>query len=263
MKELTLDEIHAALFDILAEFDRVCRENNLQYSLAYGTLLGAVRHRGFIPWDDDVDVYMPRPDYETFVSIAANVLKEPFSLAPDRGKDAQYPFCKVVDARYRIKSTTHREVPNLYIDIFPVDGVPADEKKRKKMYRGERALGFGLLLTKWYTVGKAGFLLRIFGFFVYLVGLCIGRRRFVAAMNRRALAHPYEDAELVGVHSWGLAREAIAKDSFEHYTELDFEGKKFFAVENYDELLTNCYGDYMTPPPPRKRITHSMRVFSD
>ena len=140
MKRLTLDEMHEALLGILSEFDRVCREHDLKYTLAAGTLLGAIRHKGFIPWDDDVDVYMPRPEYEKFrkLVLEGNVLSEHFTLSKDRGKGTYYPFLKLMDDRYPIKCPNHIEVPYLFLDIFPVDGMPSSAAEREKVYKKER-----------------------------------------------------------------------------------------------------------------------------
>lgn len=264
MRLLELSEVHSALLDILSEFDRVCREHHLRYTLSYGTLIGAVRHHGFIPWDDDVDVCMPRPDYEKFITLCnEGALGEPFSLSPDRGKRPDYSFAKVLDRRYSIKSTTHLEVPYLYVDVFPLDGVPSDEKAWKKLHRRERIRAFWLLLTKWYTIGKAGWLLYPIGLPFYLLSFCMGRKRLVAKMNRDALAFPFEESDLVAVHTWGTLKEVMPRETFERYVELDFAGRKFLAVEQYHEYLTHCYGDYMTPPPPNRQVTHHLKVYKE
>lgn len=262
MEYLDLDGLHAALFEILTEFDRVCRENGLKYTLAYGTLLGAVRHKGFIPWDDDVDVCMPRPDYERLIELAKQkgVLRDHFLLSKDRGKGAQYPFVKLMDDRYPIRCRTNLEVPYLYVDIFPLDGLPDDEKQIKKLYAKERRNAFVALLCKWYTFNTAwGWLLRVIGFPVYLVGLCIGQNRTIKKLNALASRYPYEESKLVGIHSWGLAKEAMPRETFEEFCELPFGDRNFLAIKNWDGYLTHLYGDYMTPPPENKRISHTIR----
>ena len=97
MQELTLREIQLAELEILIEFDRICKLHNLKYSLAAGTLLGAIRHKGFIPWDDDIDVCMPRPDYEKFIELfRSSVNTAKFDMSSDRGAQAPYPFVKML-----------------------------------------------------------------------------------------------------------------------------------------------------------------------
>lgn len=259
---LKIDEIHAVLLDILSEFDRLCRENGLRYSLAYGTLLGAVRHKGFIPWDDDVDVVMPRPDYEKLHDLlaAGQILNEPFVFSEDRGKKAEYPFMKLMDDRYRIKSRTHIEVPHPYIDIFPLDGY--SEKKGKKLHRKFMVLDFCLDMTRWYILDRWWmYPLRILCFWWYLPFLIWGRHRIVAKINRIAQAYPFGEHELVDCTSWGATSDEVPRSFYDSYCELPFEGRKFFAVSEWDQWLTMRYGDYMTPPPKNKQITHCMKIY--
>ena len=129
MKRLHLEEIHQALIGLLDEFDRICREYNLNYSLSYGTLLGAVRHKGFIPWDDDADVNMPRPDYEKFLELAKNgALGEHFCISKDRGKGTYYSFTKLMDKRYPIHCPNHIEVKYLFLDIFQIGRASCRER---------------------------------------------------------------------------------------------------------------------------------------
>ena len=130
-----------SLLDLLTEFDKICKEHGLRYSLTAGTLLGAVRHKGFIPWDDDVDVCMPRPDYEKFLKIIQeeNVLPEYLTYSKDRGKGTYYCFTKILDKRYPLRTPNHIEVKYLYLDIFPVDGAADTKEERKTQFKKERS----------------------------------------------------------------------------------------------------------------------------
>lgn len=264
MKELTLEQIHSALFGILSEFDRVCRLNGLRYSLAYGTLLGAVRHKGFIPWDDDVDVIMPRPDYEKLHALLeAGCLGREFSYSEDRGKKGMYPYVKLLDTRYPIFCGSHKEVPYLFVDIFPADGVPEEQKAREKLFKHEHGWMFINMLCKWFAPRNwLKWPTRILGSPLYLVALCIGEARSVAKMNALASRDPWERSALCGVQNWGKANQVMPREVFEKYIEVDFEGKKFLAFAEWDLHLKLCYGDYMTPPPPEKRVPqHSALCF--
>lgn len=267
MEELTLKEIQHYLTDMLIEFDRVCRENGLRYSLAYGTLLGAVRHKGFIPWDDDVDVLMPRPDYERFISLVHEgkiVLSGQYYLTEDRGKKAVYPYVKMLDRRFPTKCRSHKEVPYLFLDIFPLDGAPSDPKELKKTYAARKRYGAVSVLCMWYTVNKKwGFLLWIFGFWIYLSAKCYGLRRAVKKLNKIARKYPFESSEKCGVFCWGMSKWQMDRALFEKYCDIEFEGGgNFMAIDAWDEFLTKCYGDYMTPPPEGKRVSeHSLRIY--
>ena len=267
MTYLTLDEIHSALFEILSEFDRVCRENELRYSLAYGTLLGAVRHKGFIPWDDDVDVVMPRPDYEKLYNLISSgevKLSKHFLVSEDRGKKAVYPFMKMMDDRYSIKCKTHIEVPYLFIDIFPLDGMPNFTKKQlKRLHRKELSYNAVATLSKWYIPNHWwGHILRIVGFWAYLPVMCYGQARAIAKLRKLLLKYPYEACANVDCRAWGLTVDTVPRSFFDEFVDMDFEGGKFSVIAAYDEQLTVRYGDYMTPPPENKRQSeHCFKIY--
>lgn len=265
-ERLQLREAQRALLPILEEFDRVCRAHGLRYSLIYGTMLGAIRHKGFIPWDDDIDVCMPRPDYERLVALSEQeeLFGAHFALTKDRGKKAEYPFLKLTDNRYIIRCTNHIETPYLYVDIFPVDAVPDDRKEVKKLYRREIFASTGVVLSKWFTAEKWwGCFAWIFGFWFYLLCMCFGGvARSTRRVNKLATKLPYETAKTVGLHSWCLEHCEMPREAFERYTEVEFEGNKFMCIEDYDLCLKNTYGNYMQLPPENKRVSqHCMRVY--
>lgn len=267
MNYLTIEEIHAALLEVLVEFDRVCTENGLRYSLAYGTLLGAIRHKGFIPWDDDVDVIMPRPDYEKLhelLALGKANLGEDFGYSEDRGSKAEYPFVKLMHKGYTVKSTTHIEVPYLWIDVFPADGMPETEKARKKLDKREKFHVFSVVISRWFCPADnfAGKVLRVLGSPFYLLWrLIFGRRRAIKRINRIATAIPFEGSTLCDCVCWGPIRAYMPTHYFDELTTTDFEGHRFSVFSAWDEFLTMRYGDYMTPPPENKRETHSLIVY--
>ena len=266
MRELSLEEIHEALLGILVAFDEICRKHGLRYSLAYGTLLGAVRHKGFIPWDDDIDVIMPRPDYEKLHEIiffGEGMPGDDFSCSDDRGREAEYPFMKLMDTRFRVKSTTHMEVPYLWIDIFPADGIPAEEKARKKLSRKIDFQVFAVVISRWYTVeGALGKVLRVVGCPFYLLWQAIfGKRRAIGRINRLANSVGYGSGQFCDCICWGPNRTATPIDFFDRLSEVPFEHHNFYIFADFDAWLTMRYGDYMTPPPEPMRETHHIIVY--
>ncbi len=267
MKYLTIDEIHGALLGMLTEFDRVCRAHGLRYSLAYGTLLGAARHKGFIPWDDDVDVMMPRPDYEKLYALMKSGeagLSPHFWISDDREKGALYPFMKLVDDRFTVKSSSHIEIKNLYLDIFPADGVPdVSPKERKKMFRKELFCNFVISMNLWYVFADKwwGYVIRPFFFWFYLIWMCYGKKRAIRRIRGLLLKFPFEECEMCDNRAWGQTMDDIPKSYYDDLIEMEFEGHKFFGFAEYDKFLTIRYGDYMTPPPPKKRQTHHLKVY--
>lgn len=267
MEKLSIRETQDALLEIMTEFDRVCREYGLKYTLAAGTLLGAVRHKGFIPWDDDIDVYMPRPDYEKFIQLVSGggVFPDYLTLSKDRGTGTYYSFTKILDSRYKLKSANHIEVPHLFLDIFPVDGVPVDKKEREKMYKKEKVWVIIAGICQWYTMDRWwGVFAYIIGWWFYiLVNIFFGRKLAVRKMNEAAGKIPYETCEMAAFHCFGFPGEALPKESYENLVELDFEGHKFFATTEWDMYLRGKFGgNYMELPPEKKRRSrHYMKIY--
>lgn len=259
---LSTEEIHSALLGILVEFDRICRKHDLTYSLAYGTLIGAIRHKGFIPWDDDIDVIMPRPDYEKFYEIVhSGELNEHFLISEDRGKKAFYPFCKLMDDRYSIKAWSHIEVPYLFIDIFPLDGAADNEKDVKKQFKKRLHYNGLAALSRWAVPEHKRYLiLRFIGFPAYLVGTIYGRPRAAKNSNKHAVKYDYDSCTKCGSFAFGDMRWIMEKDKLFTVTEMPFEGRNFFCMTGYDEFLKMIYGNYMKLPPADRQVTHGLKV---
>ncbi len=261
MENLTLKEIQFAEFKILEEFDRICNDNNLRYSLAGGTLLGAVRHKGFVPWDDDIDVCMPRPDYEKFKKIFKN---EQFYLSDDKGKYSIYPFLKMMDKSIEVQEVGFNEVSNLWIDVFPIDGLPSENKKLKKIYKKSSLYRKIIVFDKWKNLnvygGKHN---KLIAFLIKIYVKTYGVKRAIKNSIRLALKHDYKKSDYVGAITWGCygVGERMLKSEYEQFTEMEFEGKKFSVMGCWDSYLRGIYGDYMKLPPEDKRITHGIKAF--
>lgn len=262
---LALDEIHAALLELMAEFDKICTEHNLRYSLAYGTLLGAVRHKGFIPWDDDVDFVMPRPDYERLYALIHSGeidLGDHLELSEDRGKKAFYSFLKLMDKRYTIKRWSQKEVKHLYVDIFPLDGAPEEEKKLKKLYRKRLKYSAIMALARWAVPEKKWMLIfRVLGFPFYLAATLYGMSHAANKANKLAAQNDFETHAQYSTLSFGTEKWLMPRETFDETVRLPFCDREFTSIAAWDEWLTKNYGDYMTPPPEGKRYAHSLKVF--
>ena len=266
MKKLALREVQIALLDVLSEFDRICKEHNLRYTIAAGTLLGAVRHKGFIPWDDDMDVYMPRPDYEKFVQLIQKegVLPAHLTYSPDRGRGTNYCFTKILDTRYPLRSPNHVEVKYLFLDVFPVDGAADTAEERKKQFKKEHTWVVRSGICQWYTMDRWwGFIAYIIGFWFYIgANIVTPRSRCVRKMNELAQKYEYGTTKMATCHNYGYPDEAVPTEVYESYSEIEFEGKKFMAVTDYETLLKNTFGDYMQLPPVKKRRSrHYIKIY--
>ena len=238
----------------LEAIDAVCREHGLRYYLWAGTMLGAVRHKGFIPWDDDMDICMPRPDYEQLISHWREWLPQPYEvIAPETDPTYPYPFAKIEDA-----STTVLERPDfkflegVYIDVFPIDGAPTDEQKRKshfKRYKFWRHLLF-LRGRDPFKHGKGPR-----SWFPWLLHKIYSLEDLQNKVKSYMTKYPYDASDYVCDYDDGL-RGVIEKRILGTPQVYPFEDKQFLGVEHYDEYLSNKYGDYMQLPPVEKQIQH-------
>lgn len=259
-KELSLRELQLVELNVLEKFDAFCAEHNINYTLVGGTLLGAVRHKGFIPWDDDVDVGMPRPDYERFYELLKdnNFVLPSFPniiLIPDRGAEGKLPFLKLVDTDYSINSSEAVGSDNVWIDIIPIDGYPDTLKQTKKYCKKlkwyRRIIVYNISSYK----RKKGFM-RIVAALFSVYAHMYGKARAQKKMQRLIAKYPYDSSEFVGCATWGMygVGERIKKSGLEQCVKLQFENDTLSAMSNWDEYLTGIYGDYMTP----RKWSHGM-----
>ena len=261
MEELTLDQVKKIELDILIKFARFCDKHNLTYYLAYGTLIGAVRHKGFIPWDDDIDIQMPRQDYNKLIDIF-NDEKEDLHLQLINPYDAcsRHSIVKIVDTRtVKIEERVSYGEQSLGvdIDIFPLDGQPEDEKEYLHFYRRLR----WIYLIYYYTTIKqnAKSLPRKLKVLVLLLKLFFCDKNKL--LDKAAKIHrrfPYEQCSCVGVVECVANTEEnrFLKSSFADTVMLEFEGHLFKCPIGYDDVLRAVYGDYMQLPSEDKRVTH-------
>lgn len=256
-KLLSSEEIKAVQLDILDRIDRFCRENGIKYSLAYGTVIGAVRHRGFIPWDDDIDLMMPRPDYTRFIREFRD---DTMYLTDLAGRDdCVETFLKVCrKGTVMVEKTFGRELWGVNVDVFPIDGAPAEgldahyaalNALREKAFR---------LCPYYKSVRK--------GRFSLMVKYALKRLRYPSFVSFKSLkkklvdgqkALPYESSEVVGIYfAAEKTRTFMEKPVYDEIGSLPFEGKEYPTVRNFDRYLSRLYGDYMQLPPEEKRVSH-------
>ena len=255
-QNVKLEDIWKVELEILDEVDRVCTENGLKYSLAYGTLLGAIRHQGFIPWDDDIDIMMPREDYEQLRSIWNEKAKEGFIIQDETMYDDYVNnFAKVrkdhtTFLQFEIERTRsyHKGV---FIDIFPGDRV-APKGVRRKIQYAEFALN--LLYNRGYTSSSKG----LNGIAEKaLLGMVPKRfhRRLSNFMGRRSRRwNGDRTAQLVFPNRMGCCKFYYPRDSFDRLTRMEFEGKYYSAFVDADSVLRIEFGDYMQLPPEKERV---------
>lgn len=269
MQKLDINQIKKIELDILIAFADFCEENKLKYYLAYGTLLGAVRHKGFIPWDDDIDVLMPRPDYNRFIELTGyNPIKQNLETRLYRNcKNPNiYPFAKIIDTNTLVyeKGKSRKNISGIWIDIFPLDGCPdSSEETRVQFEKYLKIRNWQDLATTnpFYIDQNIIKKMLKFIFFVPAAKL-YGCKRICKKIDELAQSYSYDKSQLVADFTWGDSLDAILKkEDLEPALHLEFEGKLFNAPKSYDQYLTNLYGDYMTLPPENERIPHGFIAY--
>lgn len=267
MKDLTLREIQMTELQILLDFQQVCEKYHLKFYLCGGTLLGAVRHKGFIPWDDDIDVMMPRTDYDKLMKLEKEqgIFNKHLKLYSFEMKNADYPFAKVVNMNTTIlqQYAEDESLSHIWIDIFPADGLPKDNDEAERIYKKVGRYRKALTLC-WAKVGEGTTKLKRYAKYLFVpMAKTVGAHYWCKQIVQMSRQYGYEEAEYAGVISWGLhgLGERCLKEKFEKSVEVEFEGYKFPAMSCWKEYLTGLYGDYMQLPPEEEREVHMMKAW--
>ncbi len=254
MKIIPIEEAKKMQLDILKTVAKFCDGNGIRYFIYYGTYLGAIRHNGFIPWDDDIDICMPRRDYNVFLESFKHEFYETWFWTKDNNSFC--PFAKVIDARTELHENGDWGEPlGVYIDIFPVDGLPNDKNKRKKWVNHMRfCWGFQVAASVGDYSRRP---------FTHRIEICLMKtfykiipieHRLTLHTIKNATKYDFDDSEYVGVVVWGYGqRECVRKSSILPLRKLQFEDGEFWAPRT-DECLINAYGDYMKIPPKEKQV---------
>ncbi len=267
-KRMSLKEVQNTELALMILFDQTARRYGLRYSLSAGTLLGAVRHQGFIPWDDDIDIMMPRPDYEKLIRLnrKKKLWPEYMKLCCMEDGTLEAPYCKIFDRRTAIveHNYTQKDVQSLWIDVFPVDGLPADSGQLKRLYQQAMMLcrlNVASVVHNGYGSGKLIILLK--DVIMKPAAKLIGRKQIARMQRKLALRHPFDKSPLCGMVSWAYdgPGQAVSPKEYDDLVELPFEGQKFYSIPGWDHYLTGVFGDYMQLPPEEDRITHELEAY--
>ena len=240
--------------DMLAEFVRICDKHGIKYFVQGGTLLGTVRHGGFIPWDDDVDVSLHRDDYEKFLAVAGEELPDYYFLQT-KDTDPEYPnnFAKIRDSRTTFIESSAKNLNinhGAYIDIFPLDNYPSG--KKAKVYELKKRL-LTQRIYKAFYMPHMSFIAKI----ITMITMILFPSLKGAVDKREKLfkSVPYSDRVVNNSGAW-LDKEIIPREWVQDTIKMEFEGIKVNVSDRYDEWLTYVYGDYMSLPPENERVGH-------
>ncbi len=264
LRTLQLEELK-----ILKEVLKIIEKHNLRYYMLGGTLLGAVRHKGFIPWDDDVDIAMPRPDYEKFCDVAKEELQEPYGLISFRTEVNHNDYCnRVVNKNILLvrDDALKEKTENLWVDLIPFDGMPNNRFIR--LLHKFNLLFHRLLLQ--YSKIDTGVNLKkkrkLYEKILIKTGFCISKvfkfntKKRLDSVDKILRKYKYDSSDyIINFMAADGFKEMFPKSLYDDVTYYDFEDVKLCAPKNYDLVLSQIYGDYMTPPPENQKFSHSIK----
>lgn len=249
-----LRQLQIAILDNVVAF---CNERGISYSLAGGTLIGALRHKGYIPWDDDIDLYMLRKDYEIFAKTYQDSTGRYVLMSPEKSKNYLYTFGKVVDKQTLMIEDEVKEYKlGVNVDIFPIDFVPEDMSCRIRLYKWKRLLH----KIRRCKMSNKNYLSSALAFYCYK-WMPIPLSAINAIMNRYIFSRK-PTSMVCDMHNAGLPpRCAFSYSAMTETVDVEFEGKLYKAMSGYDEYLTNTFGNYMQLPPENQRVHHHFKAY--
>ena len=260
MQELTLRELQEACLGLLVDIHRFCQDNKINYSIGYGTLIGALRHKGFIPWDDDVDIIMPRPDYERFCKTY--VAEDSKLIYYGNDPSSLTAFARVVDSKKTIQESARpwtKQISGVWVDVFPIDGVEEDRERYARRYsRLQKACDFAFKFRRQNQHLNPGDPLssKIKVLLANILGFGGRVPSYMVKMMVKTMSEvPYGSTPYVGQCSClddGPIQFPI--EDFKDFVLLPFENHEFYALSGYDHHLRQLYGDYMQFPPEEDRV---------
>lgn len=260
---LSLEEIQTELLSAFRLFVDFLGEQNLRYTLAFGTLLGAVRHEGFIPWDNDLDICMPRPDYEKLIELSCK-LPHPLFLVDLEAETGKMSFLKICNKNIRAQEDLldglHEEY--LWIDVLPIDGVPDRREAQKKHQAKIRHLVRNR--ARLFTANKK-YTSRVKYWCKQVYLKLAGENeiwRLTKKTRQELLKFPYDSSTYVSCCAFGgRIAWAVPKDEFEDFKTIWFCDGYYQVMGCFEEHLRQVYGDYMQLPPEDKRVSHSIKAW--
>ena len=252
-----IHELRQIQIGILDEVHRFCEAHGLRYFLSSGTLIGAVRHKGYIPWDDDIDIYMPRKDYEEFLNTYHDKKGRYKAINPQQESDYYYTFAKVVDLRTKmIETETEGYEIGVFMDIFPVDYVTDDLQERERVFK-EKKLLYKIRRCK---ISNSNPLRSRLAYIVYKCWPMTVKQ--IEAKIRRLIVLEEPTRTVCNMTEAGpKVKGCFPAEDIASSVDIEFEGKTYKTMVGYKDYLERTYGDYMTLPPVEERVTHQFEAY--
>lgn len=256
MKELTKDELKDVQLQIMDYVDHFCRSNNIQYTLSCGTLLGAVRHGGFIPWDDDIDIHLLRSEYNKLTQLwNESKFSHPYELVNiESGNNMGYPFGKIHNPK-TITYVNGIERTGVFIDVFPIDYVEDYSDFNKRHGRIMNLYKKRDNCFAWMSAKKSDipFFQKML---VFLHKPRLGYNEIAEEISKIAQSVSCKTDYVYEMVQGIFPKDLIPSEVYEHYSDIKFEDRIYRSVDDTETYLTKTYGDWRTPPPPEKQVSH-------
>lgn len=271
METKEINQVQKLLLNLLKKYISICKEYNLTYYLTGGGLIGALRHKGFIPWDDDLDIVMPRKDYDKFVNICKQNLKDGYKIQNYQTDPSWYfTFSRFIDnetiieTEYSIKT----QKMNLWLDVFPVDGLPHTPFLRKAHFQHILFYRYLIQIANVETMVGLDKINRplyekiIIYFFHYIpIGKIINSKKLVQKLEKVMRKYDIEHSDyLANLAGRYRMKEIMPKKYWGSPSKVEFEDIQVNAPQMYHEFQTHMYGDYMKVPPIKDRVTHKINI---
>lgn len=262
MKYITdIQELRSIQLEILKHVDAFCKKNGIKYFLSGGSMIGAVRHHGYIPWDDDIDLMLFREDYEKLISLYTQTDNSDYKLHYFKYEENYLkPFVKIDNSKTVLEELAEEPIKmGVNIDIFPIDVVPDDKRKQRRMYnRFQFYKSLIDLKNIKEATTRAWYKNALVFMFHYLLRL-VPMKMLISALEKNATKYKGVKSKFCGVAVWGYgAREINLRKNWDEVMEVDFENTKAPIPKGYDNYLTCVYGDYMQLPPEEKRVSEHL-----
>ena len=262
---MSFDEIRGLCLDIMEDVHQFCVKNHIRYSLGCGSLIGAVRHKGFIPWDDDIDILMPRPDYERFCSKYQS--DKGYECMCYQKGDYWSAYARVCETK---KTYVHSPYPmsnkklGVWIDVLPIDGAEDDEVTFSN-HAKEALDRFNRLqrVRSFQKIRNSSFFIRM-GYYIASFVTRLDVNNETEKYIKCCMRIPFGTTKFAAIYTTPLlgAPRHHLYEAFKDYILVPFEDKSFYIIKGYDHYLTNIYGNYMKLPPESKRVpVHTMHKF--
>lgn len=259
-----LSEHQRILLQVYKKFRDICIDNNITFYAAYGTLIGAIRHKGFIPWDDDIDVFMLRKDYDRYVNLRNTLCDGSYKISTFQDGQSPYPFAKFFTTEGTIWE--YSQFPFIigpWVDVFPIDEGDEDDEESNKalerfhytMWKYRKAIAY----STWGEIASNIYHLDLINGFIKLfkkIRYAPFKKKYIKEIEERLDEIRAIKGKTLRCYSTALTNEIFEKAWFEKVISVPFEDTTIFVPSGYHEFLTALYGDYMQLPPVEKRVNH-------